>query len=186
MVVWWKWVEEVKRIWESWNLDFETQPSTTLDQNSFPKFHQNLFIPSKPRNSSLISSSKPHKQQQAQAPHRLMFSGGGAVIAVVDLMDWIEPPDLREQVLLHEESASQGLGSGRSAPSVPGGAQSAWAHFTARLHHQAHGSTQIRIRSVEDAMLLMVKTHGSTPPQIRIQAKEEKEALQRGWSLAED
>ena len=78
-----------------------------------------------------------------------MLSGGGTVIAVVDLMDRLEPPDLCEQVLLHEESASQGLGSGRSAPSVPGGAQSAWAHFTARLHHQAHGSTQIPIRSTQ-------------------------------------
>uniref|UniRef100_A0A2N9H3U3 Peptidyl-prolyl cis-trans isomerase n=1 Tax=Fagus sylvatica TaxID=28930 RepID=A0A2N9H3U3_FAGSY len=66
-----------------------------------------------------------------------MLSGGGAVIAVVDLMDQLEPPDLREQILLHEESASQGLGSGRSTPSVPGGAQS------------AHGSTQIRIRSTQ-------------------------------------
>ena len=109
-------MEEVKRIWESWNLDFETQPSTTLDQNSFPKFHQNFFIPSKPRNSNLISSSKPHKQQQAQAPHRLMLSGGGAVIAVVDLMDRLEPLDLLEQVLLHEESASRGLGFGRLGP----------------------------------------------------------------------
>uniref|UniRef100_A0A2N9ESX2 Uncharacterized protein n=1 Tax=Fagus sylvatica TaxID=28930 RepID=A0A2N9ESX2_FAGSY len=54
-----------------------------------------------------------------------MLSGGGAVIAIVDLMDRPEPPDLREQVLLHEESASRGLGSGRSAPSVPGGPQSA-------------------------------------------------------------
>ena len=42
-----------------------------------------------------------------------MLSGGGAVIAVVDLMDRLEPPDLREQVLLHEESASRGLGYGR-------------------------------------------------------------------------
>ncbi|GMY18946.1 hypothetical protein FCV25MIE_34843 [Fagus crenata] len=33
-------------------------------------------------------------------------------------MDRLEPPDLREQVLLHEESASQGLRSGRSAPSI--------------------------------------------------------------------
>ena len=54
-----------------------------------------------------------------------MLSGGGVVIAIVDLINRLEPPDLREQVLLHEESASQGLGSGRSAPSVPGGAQSA-------------------------------------------------------------
>jgi hypothetical protein len=42
-----------------------------------------------------------------------------------DLMDRLEPPDLREQVLLHEESTSRGLGSDRSAPSVPSGAQSA-------------------------------------------------------------
>ena len=78
-----------------------------------------------------------------------MLSGGGVVIAVVDLMDWLEPPNLCEQVLLHEESASRGLGSSRSALSVPGGAQSAWAHFTAHLHHQAHGSMQIRIRSTQ-------------------------------------
>ncbi|GMY12208.1 hypothetical protein FCV25MIE_07447 [Fagus crenata] len=76
-----------------------------------------------------------------------MLSGGGAVIAVVDLMDRLEPPDLREQVLLHEESASQGLGSGRSAPSVPD---------PDSIH----------------ADPLMVETHGSTPPQIRIRAVE--------------
>ena len=54
-----------------------------------------------------------------------MLNGSGTVIAVVDLMDRLEPPDLREQVLLHEESTSQGLGFGRSASSVLGGAQSA-------------------------------------------------------------
>ncbi|GMY36667.1 hypothetical protein FCV25MIE_31909 [Fagus crenata] len=66
---------------------------------------------------------------------------------------------------------------------------------SARLHHQAHGRaidpvvfTQIQLDSqlvfngsdpdlwrrgpVEDATLLMVKTHGSTPPQIRIRAIE--------------
>ena len=141
-----------------------------------------------------------------------------------DLMDRLEPPDLHEQVLLHEESASWGLGSDRSAPSVPGGAQSAWARFTARLHHQAHGSTQIWIQAnwavkmlrwrqaidpvvftqirldsqlifngsdldlwrcgpVEDATLLMVKTHGSTPPQIRIRAIEKLIHFDRIWAV---
>ena len=33
-----------------------------------------------------------------------------------DLMDLLEPPNLREQVLLHEESASRGLGFGRLGP----------------------------------------------------------------------
>uniref|UniRef100_A0A2N9IL57 Uncharacterized protein n=1 Tax=Fagus sylvatica TaxID=28930 RepID=A0A2N9IL57_FAGSY len=80
-----------------------------------------------------------------------------------DLMDRLEPPDLREQVLLHEESANRGLGSGRSAPSI---------RLDSQLVFNGSDPDLWRRGPVEDATLLMVKTHGSTPPQIRIRAIE--------------
>jgi hypothetical protein len=61
------------------------------------------------------------QNQTRELPLRNSWTG----LEPPNLMDWLEPPDLREQVLLHEESASRELGSSRSAPLVTGGAQSA-------------------------------------------------------------
>jgi hypothetical protein len=91
---------------------------------NFPSFNPepnknqtNLLVERKYFRNPILS----FQNQTGELPLRNSWTG----LEPPDLMDRLEPPDLREQVLLHEESASRGLGSGRSAPSVSGGAQSA-------------------------------------------------------------
>ena len=186
-VGWWKWAEEVKWIWESWNLDFETQPSTTLDQNSFPKFHQNLFIPSKPLKTSKFQSNLIFQTPQATtstspSSFNVQWRWRRHCRCRSDGLDWAARSAWASPAPWRERQPGAWIWPISSVGSW-------WSSIGLSSLHSSSSSSSPWVHADPDSIHadpLMVETHGSTPPQIRIRAKEEKEALQQGWSLAED